>query len=157
MAYNPYARKRKERFAIKKAIKREAEIQKADAAPKQGPIGIFLDDERPCPEGWLLARNSSSLFNLLHIIDTSRLTHLALDWHLGSGAPDGLQVLGALLHPEGGHIHLLENLKVVYFHSSDRGRAIEMCRTFSKAFPEVAIEIGRPEKLDETDAMWLYA
>lgn len=62
--------------------------------PIDGNVGIYLDDERACPEGWTLTRTAEEFYalleperNLLH-----RITHLSLDWYLGTGCKDGVAV-----------------------------------------------------------------
>ena len=41
---------------------------------------LYLDDERPCPEGWVLATTASEAISRL---DEGGVTHLSLDHDLG--------------------------------------------------------------------------
>lgn len=97
-----------------------------------GSIKIYLDDERPCPQGWLLARNAREFFELMDRNDDflNRVTDISLDWYLGSKSPDGMFVakhlaekfLGAYMLEDEPQ-HFLPNLKAVNFHSSDSDQA----------------------------------
>jgi hypothetical protein len=41
---------------------------------------VYLDDERPCPDGWVVARWPEEVIELLK---TGQVTHLSLDHDLG--------------------------------------------------------------------------
>ena len=43
-------------------------------------IKLYVDDERPCPDGWVLARNYAEAF---HHIDLRRVAVISLDHDLG--------------------------------------------------------------------------
>ena len=57
-------------------------------------IKVYLDDERPTPEGWIGARWPSEVIKLL---ETDNVTHLSLDHDLGGWKyekePTGMDVL----------------------------------------------------------------
>ena len=55
-------------------------------------INIYLDDERPTPEGWLRANNVSECISLL-TEHRDNVEILSLDWYLGWDAPHGDEVL----------------------------------------------------------------
>jgi hypothetical protein len=50
---------------------------------------VYLDDERPCPDGWTPARTAAEAIALLR---TGNVTHLSLDHDLGEG-PSGYDVV----------------------------------------------------------------
>ena len=150
--YSPYAKNKAKRIegrraerAAKESINRKVEVSRT------GQLGIFLDDEREWPEGWLLARTPAEFFNLLHSIDTSRLTHLALDWHLGAGHPTGEDIVERLVDPQADHLALLSNVRIIHCHSSDRDRAASMGRALRAALPGVRIVMRDPGPLISTE------
>ena len=147
--YHPFKNKRKEAFENrqKEADKKDA-FKRACSPEETGPIGIFLDDERLCPEGWLLARHPAEFFTILHSVDARRLTRISLDWHLGPGQPDGEEIAAILTDPERDHFALLKNVTHINCHSSDRDRAYAMIRTLEKSFPYIIFEIGIPGELN---------
>ena len=150
--YSPYAKNRAKRIEGQRAEREAKEaINRKVEASRTGQLGIFLDDEREWPEGWLLARTPAEFFNLLHSIDTSRLTHLALDWHLGAGKPTGEEVVSRLVNPESDHLALLSNIRVIHCHSSDRDRAASMGRTLRAALPGVRIVMRQPGVLHSVE------
>jgi hypothetical protein len=119
--------------------------------PVDNRVRIYLDDERPCPEGWILARTPKEFFDLLkgdkEFLD--RVTHLSLDWYLGHNHRDGVQVtkeLAELFFT--GHYEekpFLPNLKAVGFHSSDREQAARMHIILNEALQ--AVEPERVENI----------
>lgn len=148
--YSPFKKKREAAFNKRQAVKSQEELLKrACSANETAPIGIFLDDERPCPEGWILARTPGEFYNILHMIEHSRLTHLALDWHLGSGQPNGYDIAVELSEPNGHHIRLLDNVKMVYCHSSDYSRAREMIVMLNASMQHVHFVMNTPGAFKE--------
>ena len=108
-------------------VKAEVEVSEVTNA-----VRLYLDDERPCPEGWTLARTPYEFFKLLEDEDLcNRVTHISLDWYLGAGQVDGVEVsralgdkfMGAVLADEGQYMPKLKSLS---FHSSDREAASRM-------------------------------
>lgn len=136
-------------FLAKKAAREEAQDQ---TVPKAGLVPIYLDDERKCPPGWVLVRNPKALFDLIEGDDAvaDRITHLSLDWHLGTGIMNGEAIAEWLAtrfraDPEG----FLPKLEAIGLHSSDREKALAMFRTLQDAIPEdrwydMMVDTGTP-------------
>lgn len=132
----------------------------ARVVPADGPIRVYLDDDRPCPKGWTLVRSKDELFALLDG-DTSaaaRIERLSLDWHLGADQgrtgfvvrPNGEAVATALADRFRADDQFLPTLEIVHFHSSDPDKAIVMLRTIMAALSDtrlddVYLDIGAPE------------
>jgi hypothetical protein len=112
-------------------------------------IKIYLDDERPCPEGWTLARNIHEFNELLRKDEEflSRITHVSLDWHLGFNQPDGNTVVNGLASMFYDAYYddkvFLPNLKIIGFHSSDSDQARRMRTKIAEVF-----EGTMPDRLD---------
>lgn len=53
-------------------------------------VNLFLDDIRPCPKGFLLARNAKECIKLLQL---KKINILSLDHDLGLGQPTGYDVV----------------------------------------------------------------
>jgi hypothetical protein len=51
---------------------------------------VWLDDNRPAPEGWVRARTVAEAQELL---ETGRVTHLSLDYDLGFDEPTGYDLV----------------------------------------------------------------
>ena len=88
-------------------------------------IHVFLDDRRPCPPGFVLARTAEECILLLEECDVGILS---LDYDLGAGMPTGMDVVHAMIvrgkYP-----------REIYMHSSSpMGRAM-MARTLRYAAP----------------------
>lgn len=120
------------------ARKAERDAVQEGRPPSDGGVMLYLDDERPLPEGWTLARSPRAFFELVggdrDVSD--RITHLSLDWYLGSGVSDGLVVAGRIadrFHEDPG---FLPRLKAIGLHSSDRDKAVEMHRILEDAIPD---------------------
>jgi hypothetical protein len=96
------------------------------------PVKIFLDDERPCPEGWTLVKNCKEFFSLLDNVDTRyNVTQLSLDWYLGN-TQDGVVVATQLAEKFFTDLYYLPNLQLINLHSSDREQAFRMKRILSE-------------------------
>lgn len=54
---------------------------------------IYLDDTRPCPEGWVLVRTVEQAIKLL---ETEQVEEISLDNDLGLGYTEGWEVLDFL-------------------------------------------------------------
>lgn len=136
------------RYVSKKA---QTPIGTATAdAPGTGPVRIYLDDERPCPEGWILARSEARFWKLVDQA-AGRITHMSLDWHLGTGLPDGEAIAIELASRMRTSPDAFSSLSYVGFHSSDRKKAAAMLRTIEDVLqdddalvPFFATRIGRP-------------
>lgn len=58
---------------------------------ERGPsILLYLDDNRPCPPGFVVARNADECIECLTLCDVQLLS---LDYDLGWGMPTGLEVV----------------------------------------------------------------
>ncbi|MED4602382.1 cell division protein FtsJ [Paenibacillus validus] len=76
-------------------------------------IHVYLDDFRACPPGFVLARN---LEECLLLLQEYEVDVLSLDYDLGWGFPNGLEVVRAM-------ISLRAYPKRIFLHtSSDAGR-----------------------------------
>lgn len=95
---------------------------------KSGDLRIYLDDDRPCPKGWILAKSPKEFFDIIGDEEVrKRITHISLDWHLGTGIINGEEVakrLSVMLEDE----HNLPKLEFITLHSSDRKKAVAMAR-----------------------------
>lgn len=94
--------------------------------PTEGPVSIFLDDERPCPEGYTLARSPAAFDAIVEAVGGERVAHMALDWHLGCGIEDGIAVATRLADRMTADPKAFPALTIVSLHSSDHGKAREM-------------------------------
>lgn len=77
-------------------------------------INVYLDDVRPCPRGFVVARSAE---DCLLVLSASEVNVLSLDFELGLGEPNGLAVVRGIIvsgkYP-----------KEIYVHSSSiMGRA----------------------------------
>ncbi|WP_256757474.1 cyclic-phosphate processing receiver domain-containing protein [Cohnella sp. WQ 127256] len=57
-------------------------------------INVFLDDVRPCPSGFVVARSAEECLLLLSV---SEVNILSLDFELGLGEPNGLAVVQGII------------------------------------------------------------
>ncbi|MUT67333.1 cyclic-phosphate processing receiver domain-containing protein [Paenibacillus sp. NEAU-GSW1] len=88
-------------------------------------IHVFLDDFRPCPQGFVLARNAEECKQL---IDAEPIGILSLDYDLGWNEPTGYEVV----------CHLVERAKYpeqVYLHTSSAAGRIQMYHLLSTHAP----------------------
>ncbi len=88
-------------------------------------IHVFLDDRRPCPPGFVLARTAEECLLLL---EECEVGVLSLDYELGYGMPNGMAVVRGIIvsgkYPQ-----------EIYVHSSSwMGRA-QMARALKEAAP----------------------
>lgn len=113
--------------------------------PSEGGVRIYLDDERPLPQGWTLARSPKAFFDMVggdrDVSD--RVTHLSLDWYLGTGVANGESVATTLADRFRSDAGFLPRLQAIGFHSSDRDKAIAMVHILRNAIGE--------ERLDDID------
>lgn len=120
----------------------------ARTVPAEGPLSVFLDDVRTAPPGWVLVLDGASLETLLDA-EGARVERLSLDWHLGSGVPDGDTVATALAERFGRDPAALPLLEELYFHSDKREAALDMFRTVRRAIPlsrkyDIHMDVGKP-------------
>lgn len=88
-------------------------------------INVYLDDVRPCPRGFVVARSAEECLLLL---SESRVDILSLDFELGYGQPNGLSVVHGII--AGGHYP-----REVYVHSSSLMGRAQMVRELRAANP----------------------
>lgn len=119
----------KEFLARKAGMSAEGRPVAGRDPPKEGPVHVFLDDERPCPTGWTLVRDPKAFDDLLASLEDGRIVSISLDWHLGTGIVNGEEVARRLVSTMRSRPALFSNLEVIRLHSSDRGKAIDMMRT----------------------------
>jgi hypothetical protein len=111
-------------------------------ARPNGPIRIFLDDERKAPKGWTLVKTIDAFIAAVDAADPTRLEALSLDWHLGRDVPNGNVALDRLIErmrSDSDHFPVLER---VHFHSADPDEAVAMARRFA-GFIRETIEIWK--------------
>lgn len=113
-----------------------AEMKRIATPPSEGPVSIFLDDERPCPQGYVLARSPGEFDELVSRVGEDRVAHLALDWYLGAGVVNGEKVAEKIASRLRSNPRAYPALTVVSLHSSDRTKAIAMLRTIEEAAEE---------------------
>lgn len=132
----------------KKSQESAAAEARASILPRTGDVNLFLDDERLPKEGWTLVRTPEALIALVdNPVIAPRIRRLALDWHLGTGHPNGDAVAKDLasrfLDPA-----FLPNLEIVHFHSSVREKALGMLRIVQQSvgnrIDDIVLDIGKP-------------
>ena len=88
-------------------------------------INVYLDDVRPCPQGFVAARSAEEC---LLLFEAEEVDVLSLDFELGFGMPNGLSVVHGLIatgrYP-----------KRVYVHSSSMMGRAQMVRALREAAP----------------------
>ncbi|WP_274650673.1 cyclic-phosphate processing receiver domain-containing protein [Paenibacillus humicola] len=106
-------------------------------------INVYLDDYRPCPRGFALAKNAEECILLL---EHERVGILSLDYDLGWGQPTGLEVVRYMVasgrYPQ-----------AVYLHSSSPAGRMQMYHLLSQHAPlEVRLHNGpMPERPGAAD------
>lgn len=116
--------------------------------PATGPVRVYLDDERPCPPGWTLARSPAEFWNLIETIDLQRIEAISLDWYLGAGIDNGVIVAQALSERIQSDPAAFSQLEMIGLHSSDHEQAINMARLLEKSGangerPPFYVHVGR--------------
>ena len=121
--------------------------------PSEGGVRIYLDDERALPEGWTLARSPKAFFEMVggdrDVSD--RVTHLSLDWYLGTGVTNGEAVATTLADRFRTDPGFLPRLRAIGFHSSDRDKAVAMVRILRDAIGDdrldgIDMRLGTPRR-----------
>ncbi|MFC5531897.1 cyclic-phosphate processing receiver domain-containing protein [Cohnella yongneupensis] len=88
-------------------------------------INVYLDDVRPCPRGFVVARSAEECLLLL---SSSEVDLLSLDFELGYNQPNGLSVVHGII--AGGFYP-----REVYVHSSSLMGRAHMVRDLRAANP----------------------
>ncbi len=89
-------------------------------------IHLYLDDFRPCPKGFVLAKNAEEC---KMIIDEYEIDILSLDYDLGWGEPNGLTIVH----------HLIETGKFpkrIYLHTSSASGRMQMYELLKIYLPD---------------------
>lgn len=123
-------------LARKAAMSAEGRPVAGQKPSKDGPINVFLDDERPCPTGWTLVRDPHAFEELLDAMADGRIVRISLDWHLGTGIVNGEEIVRRLVSRMRRTPALFSNLELVRLHSSDRTKAIDMMHTVEQPLRE---------------------
>nr|WP_245247198.1 MULTISPECIES: cyclic-phosphate processing receiver domain-containing protein [unclassified Paenibacillus] len=93
-----------------------------------------MDDYRTCPEGFVLVRNAEECLLLLQECDVDVLS---LDYGLGWGQPNGMDVVGGIIASN-------RYPKRIYLHtSSDSGRQ-HMFQALYASKPEQVLLVNGP-------------
>jgi hypothetical protein len=96
-------------------------------------INVYLDDYRPCPNGFTLARNAEECILLL---GHESVGILSLDYDLGWGQPTGLEVVRYMV--DSGRFP-----QAVYLHTSSPAGRMQMYHLLMQhAPPGTAIHNG---------------
>ena len=89
-------------------------------------INVYLDDFRPCPKGFVLARNIEECMTLL---SNCKVDILSLDHDLGIGEPTGLDLVKKMV--EKGYY-----ANEIYLHSSSRSGRMNMYQLLEQHKPD---------------------
>lgn len=89
-------------------------------------INVYLDDVRPCPKGFVLARNAMECIELLR---SCEVNVLSLDFDLGWDEPTGLEVARFIA---------TENRYpgMIYLHTSSPAGRLQMYQTLYLRKPD---------------------
>ncbi|GFR38272.1 hypothetical protein PRECH8_15680 [Insulibacter thermoxylanivorax] len=97
-------------------------------------INVYLDDFRPCPQGFVLARNVEECIELLKNYDVNILS---LDHDLGFGQPTGYDLV----------VQMVENgyyANEIYLHSSSASGRMSMYRLLQAHKPDHVVVYEHP-------------
>lgn len=92
-----------------------------------GKIKLFLDDERPTPDGWF---RTYTVEQTIYWLRSKRVSHLSLDNDLGEGKQEGYKVMDFI--EETMHYDPLFPLPEITIHSANAARAEYMRRVINK-------------------------
>jgi len=76
----------------------------------EGMINVYLDDFRPCPKGFVLARNVEECLELL---SSCKVNILSLDHDLGYGEPTGYDLVKQM-------VTVIMQMRFIYIHPAHR-------------------------------------
>jgi hypothetical protein len=104
--------------------------------PEEGPVRLFIDDDRRCPEGWTAVRTPDDFYALMNpdrgLLD--RITHLSFDGSMGTGDDnDALELVDHLAKGFQNDPDYLPSLKAIGLHSTNRIKAVAMDGMISRA------------------------
>lgn len=89
-------------------------------------VNVYLDDYRPCPKGFVLARNAEECVALLR---EGGIRILSLDYDLGWGQPNGADVVYRMANER---LHAQD----VYLHTSSPAGRKQMFEMLAAYKPE---------------------
>lgn len=89
-------------------------------------INVYLDDIRPCPRGFVVARSAEECLLLLSVSDVDVLS---LDFELGYGQPNGLSVVQGIVASG-------KYPKRIFVHSSSMMGRTQMVQALRAANPQ---------------------
>jgi hypothetical protein len=124
-------------------------VRPLEGVPAEGPVRIFLDDERPAPEGWTLAKYANELFRIVDRIP-ERVEAISFDQNLIPGDAKGREIADLLWEEVASGEIVLPNLKQVGFHTDDHSAAdamqadLRIRMAAQTTFPQVEIVMGMP-------------
>ncbi|XEC92578.1 cyclic-phosphate processing receiver domain-containing protein [Paenibacillus tarimensis] len=96
-------------------------------------IHVYLDDYRRCPDGFVPARSAEECIML---IDSEPIDVLSLDYDLGQGQPNGLEVVRHIVAHQRYPQH-------IFFHTSSPAGRMQMYQLLANhAPPEVKLYNG---------------
>ncbi|MFH5183399.1 cyclic-phosphate processing receiver domain-containing protein [Paenibacillus sp. TAB 01] len=98
-------------------------------------INVFLDDLRPRPKGYLLAR---SVQECIKLIRSHEVGVLSLDYNLGRGRPTGASVVGYIIKKK-------RYPKKIILHTADRSGRRRMYRVLKRGMPKTVNVLIRPK------------
>lgn len=123
----------------------------------ESKMKVFLDDERPTPEGWTHARFVEDAIELLK---SEEVTHISLDNDLGIGYHEGYEVLEWMerevvekgFKPPKIRIHSMNPVRKIYMKQLAK-RIHDLYEKFGSDLNKHvdSIEVDVPEWLDLTD------
>lgn len=133
-----YPSKKKEPFIALAGKKRAVLSTHIKDISKMDRIKVFVDDERPCPDGWVLCRTPKEFFDFIAAEKDylDRIDRISLDWHYGAGWEDGEKLITTFMTRFQDNPEFLSNLYSISFHSSDIRAAIRMQRIYEAGIPQ---------------------
>lgn len=103
---------------------------------------VYMDDFRPCPPGFVLARD---IEECLLLLEEGDIEVLSLDYDLGWGQPTGLDLVQRMINSG-------LYAKEIYLHSSSPTGRLHMYQLLSQHVPDRVLLVHgalSPERLEE--------
>lgn len=92
-------------------------------------INVYLDDYRPCPQGFVAAKTAEECILLL---ESEKVDIISLDFDLGWGQPTGLEVVeymvGSGRYP-----------RTIYIHTSSSSGRLQMHHLLARNAPQEVV------------------
>lgn len=99
-------------------------------------INVFLDDTRPKPAGYKLARSAN---DCIRLIRRNKINVLSLDYNLGSGKPTGYNVVQFLIKAK-------KYPNKIILHTATRSGRVLMYNALKKHKPIRVSLVVRPRR-----------